>query len=46
MPEGGIATALEPIIKAVPANNPTPVTDENLTALLRAAWAGDYPTSR
>ncbi|MES5823165.1 hypothetical protein [Streptomyces sp. RG80] len=25
MPEGGIAKALEPIIKALPANNPAPV---------------------
>ncbi|MCX4703763.1 maleylacetate reductase [Streptomyces sp. NBC_01373] len=41
MPEDGIAKAVGPIMKAVPANNPTPVTDENLTALLKAAWAGD-----
>jgi maleylacetate reductase len=41
MPSDGIAKALGPIIKAVPANNPTPVTDDNLTALLTAAWAGD-----
>ncbi|MFE9444621.1 maleylacetate reductase [Streptomyces sp. NPDC006602] len=41
MPEGGSAKALGPIKKAIPANNPTPVTDENLTALLKAAWAGD-----
>jgi maleylacetate reductase len=40
MPEDGIAKALGPITKAIPANNPTPVTDENLTALLKAAWAG------
>ncbi|MGW3036524.1 maleylacetate reductase [Streptomyces sp. NPDC001178] len=41
MPEDGIAKALGPIIKAIPANNPTPVTYSNLTALLHAAWAGD-----
>ncbi len=40
MPEDGIAKAVGPITKVVPANNPAPVTDENLTALLRAAWAG------
>jgi len=43
MPEDGIAKAVEPIKAAVPANNPTPVTDENLTALLEAAWNGDLP---
>ncbi|MFE3852027.1 maleylacetate reductase [Streptomyces griseorubiginosus] len=41
MPEDGIAKALGPIIKAIPANNPTPVTYANLTALLQAAWAGE-----
>ncbi|MGI5194348.1 maleylacetate reductase [Streptomyces sp. CA-288835] len=41
MPEDGIAKALAPIMKAIPANNPAPVTDENLTALLKAAWAGE-----
>jgi maleylacetate reductase len=41
MPEDGIARALGPIMRAIPANNPTTATDENLTALLRAAWAGD-----
>ncbi|MBP5935784.1 maleylacetate reductase [Streptomyces acidiscabies] len=41
MPEDGIAKALAPIIKAIPANNPTPVTHANLTLLLRAAWAGE-----
>lgn len=43
MPEGGIGEALEPIKAAIPADNPTPVTDESLTALLRAAWEGDLP---
>ncbi|MEU9330305.1 maleylacetate reductase [Streptomyces canus] len=41
MPEDGVAKALGPITKAIPDNNPAPVTDENLTALLKAAWAGD-----
>lgn len=41
MPEEGIPRAVEPIMKAIPADNPTPVTHENLTALLEAAWAGD-----
>ncbi|GGJ65631.1 maleylacetate reductase [Streptomyces brasiliensis] len=43
MPEDGIAKALGPIKAAIPANNPTPITDENLTALLQAAWHGDLP---
>jgi hypothetical protein len=43
MPEDGISQALEPIKAAIPAGNPTPITDENLTALLRAAWEGDLP---
>lgn len=41
MPEDGIAKALGPIVKAIPANNPTPVTYANLTLLLQAAWAGE-----
>ncbi len=41
MPEEGISRAVEPIMKAIPADNPTPVTEESLTALLEAAWAGD-----
>jgi maleylacetate reductase len=40
MPEDGIAKALPAIRAAIPANNPTTVTDENLTELLRAAWSG------
>ncbi|MEX0428545.1 maleylacetate reductase [Nocardioides sp. DS6] len=43
MPEDGIAKAVAPILAAIPANNPTPVTDDNITALLRAAWEGDEP---
>lgn len=41
MPEDGIAAAVAPILAAIPDNNPTPVTEENLTALLTAAWAGE-----
>jgi maleylacetate reductase len=41
MPEDGVTRAVGPIMKAIPAGNPTTVTDENLTALLAAAWAGD-----
>ncbi|MEV4324559.1 maleylacetate reductase [Microbispora rosea] len=41
MPEEGIAKAVAPIMAALPAGNPTLVTEENLTALLRAAWEGE-----
>lgn len=44
MPEEGIAKAVEPILAAVPANNPTPVTEENVAALLRSAWEGRDPS--
>ena len=37
VPHAGVA----PIMAAIPDNNPTPVTEENLTALLTAAWAGE-----
>ncbi|MFE9651030.1 maleylacetate reductase [Streptomyces sp. NPDC006365] len=43
MPEDGIARAVAPALAAVPADNPTAVTEENLTALLRAAWEGSDP---
>lgn len=43
MPEQGVTTAVAAIVNAVPAGNPTTVTHENLTALLRAAWKGDLP---
>jgi alcohol dehydrogenase class IV len=43
MPEDGIAQALEPITAAIPATNPTLVTDDNLTALLWSVWNGDLP---
>jgi maleylacetate reductase len=31
------------VLTIMPASNPTPVTTENLTALLHAAWAGEEP---
>ncbi|NUQ96748.1 MAG: maleylacetate reductase [Streptomyces sp.] len=43
MPEDGIAWAVAPVLAAAPADNPTAVTEENLTALLRAAWEGSDP---
>lgn len=43
MPEDGIVAAVPAVLAAIPADNPTPVTTENLTALLRAAWAGEEP---
>ncbi|GAA2490101.1 maleylacetate reductase [Streptomyces longisporus] len=43
MPKDGIARAVAPVLAAVPAGNPTAVTEENLTALLRAAWEGSDP---
>ncbi|WP_027941290.1 maleylacetate reductase [Amycolatopsis taiwanensis] len=43
MTEDVIAPVVEAVLAAVPAGNPAPVTAENLTALLRAAWEGDLP---
>jgi len=43
MPEDGVAKAVDPILTAVPVNNPMPVTADNVAALLRAAWAGEEP---
>ncbi|MFT4286036.1 maleylacetate reductase [Nocardioides sp.] len=40
MPEDGIRRAIPPILDAIPASNPAPVTPDNLAALLRAAWEG------
>ncbi|CAM3945269.1 maleylacetate reductase [Tsukamurella ocularis] len=40
MPESGIEAAVPPILAAIPANNPTPVTPEGLAALLGDAWRG------
>ena len=38
-----IASAVEAILPVVPPSNPTPVTAENLQALLQAAWEGSEP---
>lgn len=43
--ETDIPEAVQIILAAVPASNPRAVTAENLTELLRAAWAGTTPTS-
>jgi maleylacetate reductase len=43
MRQEDVGQAVEPILAAVPASNPTPVTAENITALLQAAWAGEEP---
>lgn len=45
MPEAGIQATVEAVLAGVPAGNPVAVTEANLTALLRAAWAGDSSTS-
>ena len=42
--ESDIAEAVSIALPIIPTNNPRPVTPENLTALLTAAWAGDDPT--
>lgn len=41
--ESDLPAAVEAILPAIPADNPTPVTPENLAALLHAAWEGDDP---
>ncbi len=38
-----VPSAVQPILEAAPPSNPTPVTAENVGALLRAAWAGKEP---
>jgi hypothetical protein len=44
MPADGIAKAAGPIMAAIPGNNPRTVTEDSLTALLYAAWAGEEPS--
>ncbi|WP_241979149.1 maleylacetate reductase [Cryobacterium sinapicolor] len=44
--ESDIARAVELILPAVPASNPHPVTSDDLTVLLRNAWAGTAPGRR
>jgi alcohol dehydrogenase class IV len=41
--EHDIPGTVDEVLAVVPASNPTPVTAENLTSLLRAAWAGEDP---
>jgi maleylacetate reductase len=43
MSEQDIPDAVSRLMGVIPPDNPTPVTRDNLTALLRAAWAGDPP---
>ena len=43
MPEDGIAEAVDRVLAAVPAGNPTDATHDNITALLTAAFHGDDP---
>jgi alcohol dehydrogenase class IV len=39
--QSDIPAAVEDVLAVVPMSNPTPVTTENLTELLHAAWAGE-----
>jgi len=41
--ESELAAAVDPILAAAPADNPTPVTRDNITRLLHAAWEGAEP---
>lgn len=43
MLEDGIDAAARAVVEAAPASNPNPVTLENITTLLHAAWEGDEP---
>jgi maleylacetate reductase len=43
MPESGIAPAAAAIVAAAPPANPAPVTFDNITTLLHAAWEGAQP---
>ncbi|WP_280880586.1 maleylacetate reductase [Streptomyces pseudovenezuelae] len=43
MPESGITRAVEAILAAAPPSNPTPVTPDNISGLLHAAWEGAEP---
>lgn len=42
--EANIPEAVRLSLDAIPASNPRPVTAENLTTLLKAAWAGHEPS--
>jgi maleylacetate reductase len=43
MPSGGIASAAEAVVAAAPAGNPSPVTLQAITGLVRTAWEGAEP---
>lgn len=40
MPESGIASIVDAVLAIAPESNPTPVTKENLTTVVRGAWEG------
>ena len=44
--EADLPDAVARCLAAIPESNPVPVTEESLTALLGAAWAGWQPTIR
>jgi alcohol dehydrogenase class IV len=44
MPADGVDRATDAVLRAVPANNPAPVTATNIAALLHAAWVGSPPS--
>ncbi len=41
--EDDVPKAIQPILEAAPPSNPTPVTTENIEALLHDAWEGKEP---
>lgn len=43
MPERGIRPAAEAVLASAPAHNPRPLTADDITLLLRAAWEGAPP---
>ena len=45
MPEDGVLETVSRVLKAVPDGNPATVTEDNLTALLTAAFYGDDPAN-
>lgn len=42
--ESDVADAVQRALPKIPESNPVPVTEESLTVLLAAAWAGKTPT--
>lgn len=43
MPESGIEHVVAEVMEIAPADNPTPITEEGMRRLLRAAWTGTTP---